>query len=195
MRSPKLSKRGWVLVGVGVPMLALIALLAWATVRSQGNPGGLGVNDEFGQVDVKEQAARNFSLELVDGETLELYDLRGKVVLLDFWASWCGPCQQEAPILVEVYGEFQRSDVEFVGIDIWDGSQDALNHLERYGVPYPNGIDSEGIIAIDYGVKGIPEKIFIDQQGVVVRKFVGPINADLLRAELASLLAANAPSR
>ena len=118
-------------------MLALIALLAWATVRSQGNPGGLGVNDEFGQVDVKEQAARNFSLELVDGETLELYDLRGKVVLLDFWASWCGPCQQEAPILVEVYGEFQRSDVEFVGIDIWDGSQDALNHLERYGVPYP----------------------------------------------------------
>ena len=183
------------MVGVGVPMLALIALLAWATVRSQGNPGGLGVNDEFGQVDVKEQAARNFSLELVDGETLELYDLRGKVVLLDFWASWCGPCQQEAPILVEVYGEFQRSEVEFVGIDIWDGSQDALNHLERYGVPYPNGIDSEGIIAIDYGVKGIPEKIFIDQQGVVVRKFVGPINADLLRAELASLLAANAPSR
>ena len=178
-------------------MLSLIAVLAWASVKSGGNPGGLGVNNEFGQVSIKKESARGFSLELFNGSnsdgadqrpTLNLADLRGKVVLLDFWASWCLPCQQEAPDLAQVYREFQGEPVEFVGVDIWDSRQGALRHLDRYQVPYPNGFDSEGIIAIDYGVRGIPEKVFIGRNGETVKKFVGPITAEILRETLNELL-------
>ena len=90
--------------------------------------------------------------------------------------------------MTQVYQEYRDKKVEFVGIDIWDGRLDALNHIERFGVLYPNGIDSEGTIAINYGVKGIPEKVFIDPEGMVVKKFVGPISAQNLRAVLDELL-------
>ena len=195
-----MSKRGWILLGTAIPVLALISLLAWASVKSGGNPGGLGVNDEFGQVDIDQQTARDFSLELFnganlegtnEGQTLNLGELRGKLVMLDFWASWCPPCRHEAPDLAQVYLEFQGAPVEFVGVDIWDNRSGALNHIERYNVPYPNGFDGEGIIAIDYGVRGIPEKIFIDSDGEIIKKFVGPITADTLRDTLNQLLASN----
>jgi cytochrome c biogenesis protein CcmG/thiol:disulfide interchange protein DsbE len=178
------SKRGWILLGSVVPVFALIAVLSWASVKSGSKPGGLGVNSEFGQVSLDPQSAHQFSVELLDGGTLALSDLRGKVVLLDFWASWCPPCRQEAAVLAEVYREYGGADVEFLGINIWDRRQDALDFVEQFDVPYPNAVDSEGAIAINYGVRGIPEKFVIDQAGVVVKKFVGPMRADTLRAIL-----------
>ena len=190
-----MSKRGWILLGTAVPVLAFIAVLAWASVKSGGNPGGLGVNNDFGQVSVNPRAARGFSLEVLDGTTITLDGLRGKVVMLDFWASWCPPCRQEAPTLAQVYREYQGQPVEFVGIDIWDRRQDALAFVERYGVPYPNGIDGKGSIAIDYGVRGIPEKFFVDREGTVVKKFVGPMSAETLRAALDELMAAEGTQR
>ena len=173
-----MNKRSWILMGTAVPVLALIALLAWALVNAGSNPGGLAVNDKFGQVPVDAEAARDFSLVLLDGQTVTLSELQGRVIMLDFWASWCPPCRQEAPTLAQVYREFQGQAVEFIGIDIWDRPSDAREYVVLFDVPYPNSIDSKGIVAIDYGVKGIPEKIFIDSNGVINKKFVGPINAD-----------------
>ena len=190
-----MSKRGWIMVGVTVPVLALIALLAWGSVKTGGNPGGLGVNNEFGQVSVTPQAARGFSLELLDGTSTTLEGFRGKVVLLDFWASWCPPCRQEAPILAQVYDEYRGRQVEFVGIDIWDHRDDAVEYVRNFGVPYPNGIDSEGVIAIDYGVKGIPEKFLIDADGALIKKYVGPMRAEALRDALDELLAGSGTRR
>jgi cytochrome c biogenesis protein CcmG/thiol:disulfide interchange protein DsbE len=187
-----LSKRGWILLGSSIPVLALIALLAWALVKSGGSPGGLGVNNAFGEVPVEREAAREFSLELLDGSTVTLSGLRGNVVLLDFWASWCPPCRQEAPILAQVYLEYRERGVEFIGVDIWDRRQDAQAYVDRYDITYPNGIDARGVIAIDYGVRGIPEKFLIDGGGALVKKFVGPMSADSLRAALDELLATGA---
>jgi cytochrome c biogenesis protein CcmG/thiol:disulfide interchange protein DsbE len=178
------SKRGWILLVSSVPVFALIALLSWASVKSGSNPGGIAVNSEFGQVGVNPKLAHQFSVELLDGGTMALSDLRGKVVLLDFWASWCPPCRQEAPILAEVYREYGGEAVEFLGINIWDRRQDALAFVEQFAVPYPNAVDNDGAIAINYGVRGLPEKFVIDQAGVVVKKFVGPMPAETLRGIL-----------
>jgi cytochrome c biogenesis protein CcmG/thiol:disulfide interchange protein DsbE len=184
-----LSKRGWILLGTAVPVLVLLALLVWASVKSGGNPGGFGVNTKFGEVRIQQRPASDFSLELLDGRTIKLSELRGKVVMLDFWASWCPPCRQEAPDLAAVYREYAGQPVEFIGIDIWDRPEDAVEHVKRYGVPYPNGVDRKGAITIDYGVRGIPEKFFVDRDGVLVKKFVGPMPRDTLKAILDDLLA------
>ena len=175
-------------MGTTAPVLALFALLAWAVVQSGGNPGSFGVNQEFGQVRLSPQDAKDFSLTTLDGATIDLAGLRGKVVMLDFWASWCAPCRFEAPGLVEVYLEYADRAVEFVGVDIWDQRQDAVEYVDRYRITYPNGVDDKGTIAISYGVRGIPEKFFIDQDGVIVKKFVGPVDADTLRSTLDELL-------
>lgn len=189
-----MSKRGWILLGSSIPVLGLIALLAWALVESGGSPGGLGVNNAYGEIQVDRDAAPEFSLELLDGSTVTLSSLRGHVLLFDFWASWCPPCRKEAPILAQAYLEYRNRGVEFIGVDIWDRRDDAEAYLERYGVTYPNGIDAKGTIAIDYGVRGIPEKFLIDGGGLLVKKFVGPMNAASLRAALDELLAAE-PAR
>ena len=122
-----LSKRSWILLGSVLPVLSLFALFGWAAVKSGGTPGSLGINNDFGEVRIAQEPARAFSLELMDGSTLTLLDLRGKVVMINFWASWCPPCRQEAPDLVEVYREYADQPVEFVGVDIWDRPEDALS--------------------------------------------------------------------
>ena len=180
------------MLGTTAPVLALLALLAWAVVQGGGNPGSLGVNQEFGQVRLSTQAAKEFSLTTLEGATIDLASLRGKVVMVDFWASWCAPCRYEAPDLAQVYLDYADRAVEFIGVDIWDHRQSAIDHVNRYQITYPNGVDDKGTIAINYGVRGIPEKFFIDQDGVIVKKFVGPVDADTLRNTLDDLLAQGA---
>ncbi len=185
------SKRTWLIIGAGVPVLALFAILAWASARSGGNPGGLAVNDEFGQVEVGQDVAQDFNLQLIPDGQLKLSDLRGQVVMVDFWASWCPPCRQEAPVLKQVYEEYRDRGVVFVGVDVWDHLGDAELYLQQERQTYPNGFDATGVIAIDYGVRGIPEKFFIGRDGVVAKKFVGPLNAGQLRETLNELLESN----
>jgi len=193
-----LSQRNWILLGGGLPVLGLLLLLAWASLRSGGGPG-VGVNQDFGVVDIESRNATDFNLQLMNGDNLSLEELRGRVVMVDFWASWCAPCRQEAPILAQVYREYAATTgtagggVEFVGVNIWDQENNARNYLEDFDVPYPNGIDASGVIAINYGVRGIPEKFFIDRDGVIRQKFVGPMHADKLRETLDELLASDAP--
>ena len=162
-------------------------------MKSGGNPGGFGVNAEFGQVEVSPDQADDFSLKLMAGGTLTLSELRGKAVMVDFWSSWCPPCRREAPVLAEVYLEYEGLPVEFVGVDIWDVPSAAQEHIDRYNVPYPNGIDADGIIVINYGVTGLPEKFFISPEGTIVKKFVGPMSPSKLRGILNDMLDPSSP--
>ena len=176
------------MLATGVPIVAFLGILVWASLQTGGQAGGLGVNSQFGVEEVESEPARDFTLALHDGRAIALSDLRGKVVLVDFWASWCAPCRQEAPVLEQSYQEYADADVEFVGVNIWDLPDNAATYVEDFGISYPNGVDADGIIAIDYGVKGIPEKFFIDRDGVVRQKFVGPIRPDKLKETLDQLL-------
>ena len=184
-----MSKRNWIILGCGLPLLAFLGILVWASLQTGGRPGGMGVNTQFGVAEVDLEPAQEFSLEQHDGEILRLVDLRGKVVMVDFWASWCAPCRHEAPVLEQAYRDYAGADVEFIGVNIWDLPDNAAAYVDEFGISYPSGVDTDGAIAIDYGVKGIPEKFFVDKAGIVRQKFVGPIRADKLKQTLDELLA------
>lgn len=179
---------------MGVIALVLVggflALLVWGMFfKSPGGSGGLAINSKLGEVSIKARPARPFNLNLFDGRTLTLDDLKGKVVMVDFWASWCPPCRQEAPVVSRVYQDYKGRGVEFVGVDVWDKESDARAFLERYRISNPTGVDPKGFLAVDYGVTGIPEKYFIDRDGNLVRKFIGPMDEARLREVLDGLLA------
>ena len=187
-RRAAIRKRNLIILASVIPTVALFALLGWAVAQSGGNPGGFGINSDFGEVSVDRRPATDFEAESLGGERVSLSDLRGKVVMLDFWSSWCPPCRREAPALAQVYSEYEGRNVEFIGVAIWDDRGSVEGHVREFGLPYPNLLDDKGRIAISYGVKGIPEKFFVDAEGNLVRRFVGPMEAGALRAALDGLV-------
>jgi cytochrome c biogenesis protein CcmG/thiol:disulfide interchange protein DsbE len=128
--------------------------------------------------------APDFTLTLFDGRSLGLQELRGKVVFLNFWASWCPPCRAEARTLEAAWQKYKDQDVVFVGIAIQDTEEDARAFLREFGITYPNGRDPTSKIAIDYGVWGIPETFIIDGQQRITYKHVGGIGWAAITAKL-----------
>ncbi len=124
--------------------------------------------------------ASNFTLELFSGDKLKRSDLRGKAVVLNFWASWCIPCRDEAPILESSWKRYKDKPVVFVGIDVWDDKDSALSYIKQFGGGYVNGIDPKGEIAVDYGVGGVPETYFIDASGKIMDKYTGPLTEEMI---------------
>ncbi len=181
-------RRTLLLVSAIVPVIGVMALMAWALGQTEGNPGGLGVNSVFGELEVEAAPAPPLSLRLLTGEALTLADLEGKVVMVDFWSSWCPPCVKEAPVLAATYPLYADQDVVFVGVAIWDDDSEVNRYIAQFSVTYPNGVDTLGKVAINYGVRGVPEKYFIDRNGLVVKKFVGPVTTEQLRAILDEML-------
>ncbi len=184
-----MSRRNWIIVGTAAVLIPLFALLAWAASQQRGQPAGAGINQQFGEIQVESLPAMDFTLPLFDGDDLQLADLHGRVVMIDFWASWCGPCRQESAALNRAYTAYADRPVEFVGVNVWDTENSAELFLVEFGVPYPAGIDANGDIALNYGVRGIPEKFFVDANGVIRHKYVGPMSDEVLHSTLDQLLA------
>ncbi len=119
-------------------------------------------------------------------QTLAAQDLRGKVWLLNVWASWCVACRQEHPLLVELA---KTGTVEMIGLNYKDKRDDALAWLARHGDPYRVSIaDVEGLVGIDYGVYGVPETFVIDAAGVIRLKHIGPVTPDALQRTILPLV-------
>lgn len=157
------------------------------------------------------QPAPTFAFEAFDGDTVDLADLRGQVVILNFWASWCVSCVYEAADLEQVWREYGDRGVMVLGVAYNDTRPAARAYLDRHGITYPNGMDPAGAISQAYRLKGVPETVVIDRDGNVVPlrlrdaqmpagKLVGPITPtssftpDDLRATLDALLGSEPPS-
>lgn len=167
----------------------LLLLLGYGLLRRQGGSfAGFAVNTVGRTAELRERPAPDFSLQLFDGSTLRLSDQRGRLVVLNYWASWCPPCREEAGALEAVWRRYRDRGVLFVGVDVWDAEDDARAFLREFAVSYPNGPDATGRILIDYGVTGIPETYLVDRAGVLRRRWIGPITAQQLGALIEELL-------
>ncbi len=172
-----------------LPAAALVVLFAWKLIDKDAVSSGFAVNDISVEVHESNVTVRPFKLALLDGQEIQLSDYEGKIVMVDFWSSWCPPCIKEAAVLQAVYAKYQDRGVEFLGIAIWDDKQQVVDHLQEYEVTYPNGLDVDGAITVDYGIAGIPEKVFIGPSGEALRKFVGPFDEGTLEQVLDEFLA------
>ena len=179
------------IIGVLVATMGLLALFGYrlASPGSGSSLEGAGRVNNVGRMGKMEpRAAEDFSLKSFDGETIQLSDLRGKVVVLNFWSSWCVACKKEAPVFQRVWQSHQDKDVVILGVNIWDKEEQATGFLAEQGITYPNGTP-EGNLAAEYGLTGIPETFVIDTEGMIVRRWLGPMTD----AELSALIAAGRP--
>lgn len=123
------------------------------------------------------ETSPHFALITFDGKEIQSEKYLGKIIVVKFWASWCDTCAEEASLLEEVWKEYEPSnEVFFVGVNYVDTEKDALAYLEKYAITYPNGPDKGLQVSRLFVVKGVPETVFIDRQGKVAYKKIGPFS-------------------
>ncbi len=164
---------GWIAAGlIGMLILALLVY---------------GLTTTHASLDVGSPAPE-ISLTAFDGSSINLAGQRGKIVVINFFASWCAPCQQEAAGVQQVWRDYQQQGVQFYGIAYKDAASAAQAFLDEFGVTYPSAIDPGSRIARAYGITGVPETFVIDRQGLLIRHFPGAVTREQLNQELEKLV-------
>ena len=167
----------WLIPLAAVPVLVLLAY-------------GFRVNPRDIPSPLVGRPAPAFALTTFAGQPLSLESLRGRVVVLNFWASWCYPaCYDEAPTLERSWRAYRERGVTVMGVDIQDTAEKAQKFIGDFTLTFPNAPDPAGKISIDYGVYGVPETFFIDRRGRIRAKHVGAVTDEIFRAHVEPLLA------
>ena len=182
--APRRAVPIWAQIIIWVFLVGLLAIVGVGLSRAQQGTVQAG------------EVIDNFTLPLYSGYELDgkseisLEDLRGKVVVLNFWASWCKPCEQEAAELQAAWKEYKsRRDVVFLGVDYVDTEPEARIYLKKFGVDYPTGPDLGTRISQYFRISGVPETYFIDKEGILQYVQIGPFTSITeIRAQIDPLL-------
>ncbi|MBI5894098.1 MAG: TlpA family protein disulfide reductase [Deltaproteobacteria bacterium] len=166
----------------GIFYLLLLLCLVIFSCTSQNSREDKGKLLEIGS------PAPDFSLKLFDDKEVKLSDFKGSPVVLNFWASWCGPCREEAPALESVYKKYKDKEVVFIGIAVQDRKEKSLKYIKEFSITYLNGADDTGKIAEDYKIYGVPKTIVIDKEGKIRFDRTGGIKEDELEWEIEKVL-------
>jgi cytochrome c biogenesis protein CcmG/thiol:disulfide interchange protein DsbE len=184
--SSEKSTNLWTQVAVWGVIIVVLAFLGWGLLKRSESRPAVG------------STAPDFTLQLFDGYYNEfddgqvtLSDLGGRVVVINFWASWCVECRVEARDLEETWQDYQDQGVVLIGVDYDDTEVAARAYLEEFGITYPNGLDGRGKITENrYHITGVPETFVVDRSGEIASVKIGPYQPGELRAILDRLLAA-----
>jgi cytochrome c biogenesis protein CcmG/thiol:disulfide interchange protein DsbE len=167
----------WLLPAAALPVLALLAY-------------GFRVNHRDIPSPLVDRPAATFALTSYTGEPMSLEAHRGRVVVVNFWASWCVPaCYEEAPVLERNWRAYRERGVVVLGVDIQDKAEAGRKFIDQFSLTFPNALDPTGKVSIDYGVYGVPETFFIDARGRIRAKHVGAVTDEIFRREVDRLLA------
>jgi cytochrome c biogenesis protein CcmG/thiol:disulfide interchange protein DsbE len=172
------KKKVWIVI----VLIGIVAVLFGIGVRLFQDGGD---RVQLGQI------PEDFVLDTYSGEIIDTANLLGKVILINFWASWCDPCEEEALLLEEAWQELGQasSDVIFLGVAYNDTEPASQAFLEEYGITYPNGPDLRGEISAIYNVNGVPETYILDQSGRLQYVKYGPfLTADEIRSVVEQIL-------
>lgn len=161
-------------------VFGLLALLGWGLVQVNSSQVDAGM-------------APDFTITSFEGETITLSDLRGQVVIINFWASWCPPCREEAPYLEATWRKYQDQGVVFIGVDYVDTEKEALAYIEEFGITYFNGRDLGTRISQDYRMDGVPETYYVAKNGELRGVKIGPLAPPELDEKIEELLAEQFP--
>ena len=156
-------------------VLGLLALLGWGLVQAANGPRDSGM-------------APDFTLTGFDGRTVTLSQLRGQVVIINFWASWCPPCREEAAYLEQTWRKYKGQGVVFIGVDWVDTEKEALAYIAEFDITYLNGPDLGTRIAQAYRIQGVPETFYVDKTGRLRGVHIGPLKPPELDNKIEELL-------
>jgi cytochrome c biogenesis protein CcmG/thiol:disulfide interchange protein DsbE len=174
--TPSRLSRAWYVAAALTPLLLLAAWGLLLVARPTLPVARIG------------DPAPNFALTDINGNALRLADLRGRPVIVNFWASWCGPCVDEFPLLLSASAAHRSSDLVVVGIVFRDRPEAARAFMSRMGAGWPTAMDPGDAVATRFGIIGPPDTFFIDRNGVIVGRQIGQLGAGDLEHGLAQIL-------
>lgn len=181
-----MSRRG--IVGLSATALASAALLLVLFLRLMSAGSAVSATSISPIVG---HPAPNFAITTWNGtvgQQIHLADLKGKPVVINFWASWCDSCQEEQQLLESRWQQYQSKGVMFIGIAYQDKQDPGMAYLKQYGVTYPAGPSTSDLVPVNYAVTGVPETVFVNSKGIVMSKSIGLLDDGSLDRSLQSLL-------
>ncbi len=177
------AKNRWTTIALWTAVISLLALLGWGLVRTNATRPEAG------------QPAPEFDVQFFNGyewedrTSADLEDMRGKVVVLNFWASWCVECRLEADLIEETWRSYEDDDVVFLGVAYADVEPNSISYLNEFAITYPNAPDLGTDISDTYEITGVPETFFIGKDGTIEHVQIGPLNQATMDGVIQRLLA------